>query len=195
MAERQPTEERRRQIADAALRIIAENGLRRFTAAELGRVVGIADGTIFRHFRNKQEIVAAAVERMGEILFADRPPENDDPLERLGLFFLQRVEMLQAHPYVAQMMFSNQLSLAAGSNAAAEVRRLQERSRSFVRDCLEEAGARGLLQRDLPVDDLLLLVLGALQSLVLLSREGMLEGSPVVRAQRIWTTLEHIMRR
>ena len=48
---------RRQQIADAALEVIAELGLRGFTTQAVAARVGITDGTIFRHFKDKQEIV------------------------------------------------------------------------------------------------------------------------------------------
>ena len=66
---RRPTEERRQQIAEAALRIISGKGVHRLTAQELGREVGIADGTIFRHFKDKAEIVRAAVSHLEGVLF------------------------------------------------------------------------------------------------------------------------------
>ena len=43
MTTRMPTAERKAQIVDAAIKIIGEKGLREFTAAQIGREVGIKD--------------------------------------------------------------------------------------------------------------------------------------------------------
>ncbi len=58
--------ERRRQIVDATIAIIAEQGLVAWKTAELARRVGVSEPTLFRHFANKEEILSAAVQREAE---------------------------------------------------------------------------------------------------------------------------------
>ncbi len=57
-----PTAERRLEIIEAAIAIIAGSGLRDLKTKELARRVGISEATLFRHFGSMEEIVAAAVE-------------------------------------------------------------------------------------------------------------------------------------
>jgi len=61
-----PRRERRRQIVDATIAIIAEDGLAAWKTAELARRVGVSEPTLFRHFANKEEILTAAVHREAE---------------------------------------------------------------------------------------------------------------------------------
>ncbi|MBW2211320.1 MAG: TetR/AcrR family transcriptional regulator [Deltaproteobacteria bacterium] len=75
-----------RQIAEAALVVIAESGLRRFTTKAIAEKVGIADGTIFHHFNNMEEIVLAAMDQLEDKMFAGGFPADPDPLRRLELF-------------------------------------------------------------------------------------------------------------
>lgn len=56
-------QERRQQIVDATIAIIAEQGLAAWKTAELARRVGVSEPTLFRHFSNKEEILTAAVHR------------------------------------------------------------------------------------------------------------------------------------
>ncbi len=67
MTIRMSTQERRIQITDAAIKIIGEKGLRAFTVAQIAQEVGIKDGTIFRHFNNKDEIVSAVLDNLPEV--------------------------------------------------------------------------------------------------------------------------------
>ena len=55
--------ERRAEIVDATIAIIAEQGLHAWKTAELARRVGVSEPTLFRHFRTKGEILTAAVRR------------------------------------------------------------------------------------------------------------------------------------
>jgi len=57
---------RRRELADAACRVIARNGLAATTLADVAEESGWSIGSIRYYFPNKDELVAAALWRVGE---------------------------------------------------------------------------------------------------------------------------------
>jgi AcrR family transcriptional regulator len=57
---------RRRELADAACRVIARNGLAATTLADVAEESGWSIGSIRHYFPNKDELVAAALWRVGE---------------------------------------------------------------------------------------------------------------------------------
>ncbi|MGB9280301.1 MAG: TetR/AcrR family transcriptional regulator [Pseudonocardiaceae bacterium] len=59
-------EARRRELADAACRVIARNGLSGTTLAEVAEESGWSIGSIRYYFPNKEELVASALWRVGE---------------------------------------------------------------------------------------------------------------------------------
>jgi AcrR family transcriptional regulator len=78
---RADAERNRRRLLDAAAAVFAERGLDASTA-EIARRAGVGQGTVFRRFPTKDDLVAAiVVDRLGEItttaagLLAD-PPRN-----------------------------------------------------------------------------------------------------------------------
>lgn len=184
---RRPTEERRQQIAEAALRIISGKGVHRLTAQELGREVGIADGTIFRHFKDKAEIVRAAIAHLEGVLFQNFPPAAEDPLERLKSFFVGRLSLVQRMPSVFLAAFSDRLEEAAGEEAGV-VRSIIERSQAFVRQCLVEAQERRQVDPSLSVDALALVVIGTLQASAFAHRRS--GGKSKIDPSVAWQTIE-----
>jgi len=54
---RQPTEERQRQIKKAVLDIIASEGLSKLSTRNLADKVGVSEGALFRHFKTKKDII------------------------------------------------------------------------------------------------------------------------------------------
>ncbi len=60
--------ERRGEIVEATIAIIAEQGLREVKTAELARRVGVSEATIFRHFGSLEEVLIAAVTREAAVL-------------------------------------------------------------------------------------------------------------------------------
>lgn len=189
MTPRQPTGARRQQIADAALKVISEQGLGRFTTQAIAAEVGITDGTLFRHFASKEDIVLAALDRVEERLFEGFPPQDPDPLVRLERFFRGRAALVGANPVIARLAFSEELPHAAGPRGAKQVESWKSRSLDFVVACIEEAAAQGRIPRGLPAREVGVMVLGTLIALV---RFGELAAGPAA-ADRAWVVIERLI--
>src|SRR4030042_1494447 len=68
VAKKQSREGRREQIAEAALELLARQGIRRLSVGAVARRIGVVPSAVYRHFRGKEEILSAAVGRMGDRL-------------------------------------------------------------------------------------------------------------------------------
>lgn len=183
---RKPGDDRRREIADAALRVIAAHGLGRFTAAALAAEVGVTDGALFRHFPTKDAIVLAAIGRVEELLLPSLRAGDPDPVARLGAFFQARVATIRANPGISRLLVSDELAQAASREGVARVSALRRRSAAFVRACLEEAAAGGRLAAGVRAEEAEVLVLGAILALA----HAATPGDP----ERVWLTLTTILR-
>jgi len=191
MVARQSTEARQQQIAEAALKILSEQGLRRFTTTAIAKEVGIAEGTIFRHFPNKMAIVDAALDRAEEVLFAGFPPVDPDPLVRLGLFFEQRIKVSQSHYNIVRLIQSEQLVHASKGAAADRITRWKVRSVDFLRGCLAEAKAAGMLREGVDVQTLAIIVHGSLIGFVLAGNPR--PGAKAPEAAKLWSTIKTLI--
>lgn len=67
-----PQAERRRQILDATIRVIAEEGLSLTTVEKVARSAGVSPGTVLFHFRSKDELLLAALEAVAQEFEAAR---------------------------------------------------------------------------------------------------------------------------
>lgn len=81
---------RRDELVSAAARLFRELGYERTTVRELAKAVGLQSGSLFHHFRNKEEILMAvmaqgieAVIRLGNAAVA----RYTDPADRLAALF------------------------------------------------------------------------------------------------------------
>jgi TetR/AcrR family fatty acid metabolism transcriptional regulator len=61
---RQRQEEKYHRILDAALEVFADKGFYEAKVTEIARVAGVADGTIYLYFKNKDDLVVSLVENM-----------------------------------------------------------------------------------------------------------------------------------
>jgi AcrR family transcriptional regulator len=195
MTVRKPTEERRKEIANAAIKIIGSQGLREFTMARLAEEVGIKDGSIFRHFKDKQDIMNAVVERIEELLVAAAPRPLPDPLDRLEEFIASRLKVVAAQPGLLSIVFSDQLTHAMGDEGRRRVADLRNRGRSFVRFCLEEAVDKGLIARETDIESAVLIINGMVMSLLFAAKDGAIHGPIELAGRRAWRALTQMLRR
>ena len=81
--------DKRRRILDAAVSVFAQHGFYNAKVSQIAKEAGVADGTIYLYFKNKEDIlIQVFIDAMDEIL---RRQEEalagvDDPIARLRAF-------------------------------------------------------------------------------------------------------------
>ena len=154
------------EIADAALRIIGNQGISALTTTALAAELGVSPGAPFRHFANRGEILEAVALRVEGVILATFPEPAGSPLERIANLFRARAGAVGRHFGIARLMFSEQFTLALPATAAKRIKNLMATTRSFLLDSLEEAARAGELRADFTPEAVLPIVLGTLQFLV-----------------------------
>ncbi|KGK91959.1 transcriptional regulator [Desulfosporosinus sp. HMP52] len=99
-------EERRQDILEAALNIFTEKGYNGSTTAEIARAAGVAEGTIFRHFATKKELLVAVLKPkiLKGIISLDK--EQKDPVEFFRCFLKNRLELIKENDGLVRFMFA-----------------------------------------------------------------------------------------
>lgn len=162
---RKATGARQAEIADAALRIIGEQGARALTAATLGEAVGITPGALYRHFASLDEILAAAVDRAVTAVEATFPSLELSPLDRLRELTTERVALIRRTPGLAWLLLSDQVHVTVPAPAVKRLRDLVTRSRAFLREAVKAAQADDSLRADLEPAVVLTLLSGTVHAL------------------------------
>jgi AcrR family transcriptional regulator len=97
---------RREQIAEAALTIVVEQGIAAVTVRRVAEAVGISAAALYRHYKNKADILAAVLEEHHEIHLANvrrAKAESNSPMQALRLLYgdiMGLVERYRALPVV-----------------------------------------------------------------------------------------------
>lgn len=134
MARPSNTDQRRAQIVDALLSVMARTGYERATIVAVADAAGLGQGLIHYHFANKQEILVALVERLSLGLEA----RVGERLARAGDDPKRRVHAL-VDAYVARGKDADARAVSAWVLVGAEAVRLDE-----VRVLYERALSRSL---------------------------------------------------
>ncbi|MCP4504286.1 MAG: TetR/AcrR family transcriptional regulator [Deltaproteobacteria bacterium] len=192
---RLPTEQRRAQLAELALRLLAEGGPQGLTLAGLGKEAGIADASVLRHFKDKQAIVDAAIALFGQLLDEDLPKDIDDPMRRLGAFFVRRLSKVRERPELMALAYNARLRDAAAEKGVAKLNTHIARSARFILECVQDAQAEGMLKSTVPPQMWVWSIAGLLRGAAQAVPTG-ISGETNIEAmspERAWEIVEHIM--
>ncbi len=90
-------EQRRRQLVEAAVRLIGAAGIHGTTVSKISASVGLSEMAAYRHFTSKEEILAEASTHLLERIFAWLDSsKNPCVLERFGELGLSHFDMLSS---------------------------------------------------------------------------------------------------
>lgn len=183
--------ERKDEITDAALRLIASRGLAALTVTSLSAEVGLTGGALYRHFPSTDAIIEAAAERAVVLLEASFPDPKLSPPEWLDSFVELRTRAVSGHRGVASLILSEQLAQALPETATKRLQGVVRNTFSQIRDTLRRGQAEGSIRKDFSADDLTILVMGVVQMTVL-SQTGALFGK-TVKTNRAYATLRSLL--
>ncbi len=160
------------QLGDAALDLFLAHGIPGVTIDQIVERAGVAKGSFYRYFRDKEELVASLLEPLAEkvaaafagsraALAGARGPTE---VSAAYLELARNVgEVITAHPRAALLYL--QESRGPGTGARAPVRRLADQVADLAEALSVHARDRGLL-RDLDARVQGLVVLGAVERLL-----------------------------
>jgi len=106
------TEIRQKQIAGAALGIISDAGLKGLNIAGIARRVGIVPSAVYRHFKNKDEVLDAVLDLIQENLFENVKKaceKTPDALERLRHLLMLHINLVIGNRSIPRIIFSEDL--------------------------------------------------------------------------------------
>ncbi|MBP4049882.1 TetR family transcriptional regulator [Chromobacterium violaceum] len=147
-----PPEEngRRMELVRAAAILFRDQGYERTTVRDLGNAVGIQSGSLFYHFRTKEEILVAVMalgitsttEQLAAAL--DAAPDIRDKLA--ALFRVHLNSLLGDNQAALEVMLYEWRSVSESAKPGLVV--LRDRYETLWQQVLDEAADAGLVKRD-----------------------------------------------
>lgn len=149
--QRKTHQERKEEIVQGALELASEGGVKAVTAQAIADRVGIAQPTVFRHFKTRDAIFRAAVEWIGNTLFGvlegfARTGEPAD--QRLHTLLRRQLTLVSKHRGLPRLLFSDRLHLEDPELKGA-VRRVLERYVRHLEAILRDGVEAGVFRPDL----------------------------------------------
>lgn len=112
---------RKDRIIDVAIRLAEEGGFENVRQRDVAKQSGVALGTLYKSFRSKEDILAAALHRETDMLenkLERKPAKGDTAAERLGTLFQMLTRTILRKPNYARAVLR---AMTSGEEVAQKV--------------------------------------------------------------------------
>ena len=171
----------RTALLDAAARMIKKDGVAGFSLRELAKRAGVSHTAPYRHFENKEEILANLMleghRRLRAHLLASRKAHPDSAAEQLGDLSRAYLAFARANPEYLHVMFSR-AGMEAAMAVGAKLSFNHEDIDSFgvLEATIKDCQAEGTMDPKVDSGALSMHAWSTVHGLALLANEGMIAG-------------------
>ena len=172
MRSRKSTEVRKEEIVRAALSLVEKNGLDKLNIIDIALEVKLVPAAIYRHFKGKEDIVAALIEfsdRSLQYNISQAMESDGTAIEKLKLLFALHVKLLKEESAIPKILYfllsSDRNPELKGSMLAAVGSYVQQ-----VKKMLFQGQKKGEVNADIDVTAAAMMFLGMVQPLAILGQ-------------------------
>lgn len=190
MRDRKNTETRKEEILRASLKIVEQHGLDNLNINAIASIIQLVPSAIYRHFNNKEEIIAALIDFIGKNLQENlyQVTLQDAPaMVKLKMLFELHVQLLREEPAIPRILY-----FLISSNRTPELKsKMLSIINSYVYDVqklLIQGKKTGEIHSDIDVAASAMMFLGMLQPLAILGQmnKALLDDYP----QKLWQSYQ-----
>ncbi|MEM2936479.1 MAG: TetR/AcrR family transcriptional regulator [Candidatus Bathyarchaeia archaeon] len=155
-----------KKILQAAVKIFAEKGFYKAKISEIAREAGVADGTIYLYFKNKDDILIQLFEEEMDRMINSMREELlafKDPLQKLSAFVHRHLQVVEENPRLAEVI---QVELRQSNKFVKNYtnRKFQEYL-NILEDIIREGQTEGLIRLDIDPGVAKRVIFGALDEM------------------------------
>jgi AcrR family transcriptional regulator len=161
---------RRDQIAEAALDVVRLEGTKGLNVAAVAKRVGLVPSAVYRHFKNKSEIVDAVLELIRKRLNENyqRVIQRDlAPIEKLNMLLTEHVALIGNNNAIPRLIFSEEV--------IGGMPEKQQQLYGIISDVIQnissvvaEGQIKGSIRKDIPTENIAVSFLGMIQPAAIL---------------------------
>lgn len=189
MAKRMTTTIRREQIAEAALALVAEQGVAGLTARNVARAVGVTAPALYRHFPGgKADILASVLDLLDAVKSEGLRRAVNDPgpaLAKLRRCFDLHISVIERYRALPNLVLSDAIWIDEPQlkTRLLESHQLQQAQVSAI---IREGQESGEIRQDIEADQIFVQFLGQFLTIAILySRRGDMID-PKTQAEANW---------
>jgi AcrR family transcriptional regulator len=179
---------RHEQIAEAALDIVRSGGVKGLNVAAVAQKVGIVPSAVYRHFKNKSEIVNAVLDLIRTRLnqnYHDVIQRNLEPIEKLNIVLKRHVELIASNNAIPRIIFSEEV-IGGMPEKQQQLYGIIQDVINNVASIVAEGQKKGSIRKDIPAENIAVSFLGMIQPAAIIWNMSNGEFDLVQHSKNAW---------
>lgn len=183
---------RKEAIIITAIEIIDELGLQGLTSRQIATRQNISEGTLFKHFKNKSEIILSALDHFSQYdtdIMKTVTKRGMKPIEGIKYFIDTYSVYYENYPAIASILHTYN-ELMSNPDFQEKVRSITNNRMEFIMDLIEEGMRIGEIKDSVDKENLMFIIFGIERSICL---KWKMEGYKFSLRERIMSALNMIL--
>lgn len=180
---------RKEQIAHAALSLISSQGVAAMTVQRTANMVGLGPSALYRHFKNKAEIINAALGLLQKHALEDfdlSMQEAADPLDALHKLLMRRVRHTMEHRSLPRLFFSEEINYRY-PDLKAKIYQILNGFIHGIMDIVSRGQDQGVIRTDITDQQVAVMFIGLFQPADFLYELSGGQFDLVTHTHKVWT--------
>ena len=158
---------RQQQIIEAAIKIIAVNGIQNLTIKTLANKVGVTEPALYRHFDNKLEILKAIISYFQNKMkpAIEKLNRSAKALDKIEKFILEHLRIINSNPDFAKVIFS-EANFQNEETLILKVNNMMKKSHKILETVVQKGQNNGEIRNDISSLSIVRMIIGSLRLLV-----------------------------
>lgn len=156
-------------ILDAAIKVFAEHGFFQSTVAQIARKAGVADGTIYLYFENKEDILLQFFAYKTRQIFDQFQMEvdtADNAEKKLRNLVTSHLKEFQGNMDMAIVFQAEIRQIQQSEAIKVHIRDITRKYRELVGEIIEEGQNEGIMRKDLYIGLVKTFITGAVEEVI-----------------------------
>ncbi|CAG0939589.1 HTH-type transcriptional regulator AcrR [Candidatus Brocadiaceae bacterium] len=164
---RKSTVVRRQQIVDIIRNIISSKGIEHVTISEIAGKMGTTKGAIYRHFKNKRDILSLLIDNIEETLMEalDKAMAEKDPIQNLKNILLAQLVLAKNRRKTSFAVIMGAMQFS-DPFIRKKILKLIQKYLKRIEGLLLNATELGILNKDIDAKTSAIVFMGLIQSTI-----------------------------
>lgn len=183
---------RKERLIITTIEIIDELGIQGLSTREISRRQGSSEGTLFRHYKSKNELLLAVLDYFSEFdndIFQSIKLKELKPREALIYLMQSHAEYYENYPAITSIMLNFDV-LRYEPELKDKVDNIINNRTGYIKELVEEAQKKGEIRSDANIENIPDIIFGAI---IMICLKWKMKGRKFSLKERILSTLIHVL--
>ncbi|MGD9486998.1 MAG: TetR/AcrR family transcriptional regulator [Calditrichaceae bacterium] len=181
---------RKQQIAKAAMKIIASEGVQSLVMIKIAKLIGLTDAALYKHFNTKNDMLLFMVEEIENSLINNIEKKIDmqaDACDKLKSILFVHLSFIEKNIGIPRVLFSEAIQFQ-DKRLRDKIAGIITQYMEYIKNIIQQAVDKGCVRKDLDVEAAAIMYMGIIQATFILWSTSDFSFPLTGKVDQLWAT-------